>query len=106
MMAEQMWKVEFRQTWDGDQNRNHLALIDVVDGHKVQIKIKRDSYEFQSSAIAQVWSGTQWKTVATTPYPRMVTVAIASHYKDITDKLFEAEINTLMYKVLWILGKR
>lgn len=50
---------------------NLLALGDI----KLRIKIKSDSYKFQSFARIERWDGTQWQEVASLHYGAMKTEA-------------------------------
>lgn len=57
-----------------DQNVNFLHLVK-VDGHKVRLRIRSNSYASQCWAIAEVWSATdmRWNEIATIPHGAMQT---------------------------------
>lgn len=77
-----------------------------VDGYKVQISVKSDTCDFQSSAIAQVWSKSElkWNTVATIPYSLMKTPEKLSYKPDWDNaKHYLADCETLMGNVVKIL---
>lgn len=58
----------------GQQDFVYTGFFRTEDGLKVRIRIKRDSYAFQSYAIAEVWSITdaRWNEVASIHYSKMV----------------------------------
>lgn len=64
--------------YSGRQSREYKFTAKLAKGKesfKIQIHIDRDSYDFQSSAIAYVWKPTElaWSRVASIPYNEMKT---------------------------------
>lgn len=66
---------EFR----GTQSRNLTRVVKTGQGHKLRIRIKRDSYDFQSYARIELWSETEgkWNFVNNIPHPEMACVKSA-----------------------------
>ena len=63
---------EFR----GTQSRNLSRIVKTHQGHKLRIRIKRDSYDFQSYARIELWSEPlgKWNFVHSIPHPEMACV--------------------------------
>ena len=57
----------------GTQSRNLTRIVKTAQGHKLRIRIKRDSYDFQSFARIELWSETEgkWNFVHSIPYVEM-----------------------------------
>ncbi|PQV65276.1 hypothetical protein B1R32_10113 [Abditibacterium utsteinense] len=63
---------EFR----GTQSRNLTRIVKTYQGHKLRIRIKRDSYDFQSFARIELWSETEgkWNFAHSIPHSQMACV--------------------------------
>jgi hypothetical protein len=83
-----------------------LTLTDIVaapNGDRLRIRIKSDSYDFQSYARIDRWDGTQWHNVHSIDYANMSTATKLSYdpRSDVTDfakdrmRLLTAAINIL-----------
>lgn len=59
------------------EGRQSVTSQDIllIDGHKIRLTIKSDSYDFQSSAVAEVWNGAtlSWNRVHSIHYAQMKT---------------------------------
>lgn len=74
--------------------RQSVELVRVVrvGDVKVKVHIDRDSYDFQSSAVAFAWTTEAgWKPVISVPIER--TRAFAASYVDRNPRRFEADFN-------------
>ena len=67
----------------GDQDVHYL-LIGNMDGNKVRVMIRSNSYDFQSHAKAEVWSKTdmRWNPVTHRPFGAMQTPFKLCYNKD------------------------
>jgi hypothetical protein len=59
-------KVISERTWQGQQSWNR-EVIEQVGERRVRYRVKVDSYDFQSSATAELWVGTEWKNIHRIP---------------------------------------
>ena len=50
------------RTWQGQQSWNR-QIIETIGDRKVRLTVKVDSYDFQSSAKAELWNGEKWHTI-------------------------------------------
>lgn len=86
-------------TWKGQQSVNYRQII-TLENFKVKLEIKRDSYDFQSSAVASVWSteSMEWKNVYSIPGQLMKTSDNMVHgvEKVIPSNIFSMDIQTLL----------
>lgn len=61
------------------EGRQSVTSQDIfaIGAHKIRLTIKSDSYDFQSSAVAEVWNGAtlSWNRVHSIPYKLMKTRA-------------------------------
>ena len=89
---------------EGQQSKGLHALIDVEPGCKVKVEIKRDTYDFQSSAVAYLWTNGSWERLASTHYSQMLTVKREDYYKAVDNGDLMDEMHALMKKVVWTLG--
>jgi len=82
----------------GRQSRN-LTRILKTGGHKLRITIKRDSYDFQSSAKIELWSEAEgkWNFVHSIPYAEMACV------KSTMDGKMEEDARELLRTALLII---
>jgi hypothetical protein len=59
---------------NGTQSVNYTALYKIL-GEKIRIKIKKDSYDFQSHAIAEIFQNStaakKWERLASIPFANM-----------------------------------
>lgn len=58
------------QATKGKQSLDYTALWQ-LGAHKLRVKRRRDSYDFQSWARIERWDGSAWQEVATIPYSSM-----------------------------------
>jgi len=78
--------------------------------HRLRIRIKSDSYAFQSFACIERWDGTQWQPAADIHYGSMDTPT-GLHYtydKADIDQLrpeFKVDRDTLLRDAMWVLDK-
>jgi len=70
----------FQKSWKGQQSLEYDATY-ALRKRKVRVRIKRDAYDFQSYARAEVWypKEMRWNQVAEVPYPMMESLK-ASYY--------------------------
>ena len=87
----------------GRQDVTATALFD-MNGHRLRARIKRDSYDFQSSARMERWNGKEWKFLADIHYSKMTTPE-KLHYKQDWESVshFNADLTTLLEKAALIL---
>lgn len=71
----------------------------------MKVEIERDSYDFQSSARAYVWSevAMKWETAASVPYSQMETLRLSAYADKALACHFEDDVQTLMEEVRWLL---
>jgi hypothetical protein len=97
MEYQRFWKT--RQAWC-------YRFLTKIEGYSVKISIKRDSYDDQSFARADVWSDAElkWNLAATIPYPDMQTLYL-SYTADNGDDYhwWEWDEEALLEEVRWIL---
>lgn len=70
--------------FSGRQSQEYKFIAKITKGevsHKIKIHIDRDTYDFQSSAIAYVWKplALEWSVVASIPYKEMKTGKYAAN---------------------------
>ena len=68
--------IEPAHCFKGDQDWS-LREVYTQGKFKVRIRIRRNAYDFQSYAVAEVWSESElkWNQVHTIPYSQMKTLA-------------------------------
>ena len=78
-----------RDVWKGKQSWS-LKHVLKMDGHKLEVWIKCDSYfTFQSFARVKVFDGKRWNALAQIPYPKMVSVQyLKAHCTEHEAKLY------------------
>lgn len=65
----------------GQHDRNLTAMYRFADGTKMRVRIRRNSYDFQSFAILETLDPTnKWNELVTIPYPEMKAVMHGSIY--------------------------
>ena len=65
-----------------------------LDDHKLRIKIRNDSYAFQSYAKVELWNGTKWNTVHSIMGQEMKSNA--AYNQKATIKCFDQDRNELI----------
>lgn len=56
----------------GKQSVEYYEIL-IIESYKLRIKIKSDSYDFQSYAFIELWNGQEWKEVHKIHYASMKT---------------------------------
>jgi hypothetical protein len=79
-----------------------------VAGKRVRVRIRRDSYDFQSHAIAEVWSKAldTWQNAASIHYSKMASL-VDSYYDRNNDGRLQhhwKDVDTLLERVRVTLG--
>lgn len=46
--------------------------ISILGSKKYRIRIRRNAYDFQSYAVAELWNGQEWKEVISRPIEKML----------------------------------
>lgn len=68
------------RTWLGRQSMDYVATW-AMHGEAVRIRIRRDFYDFQSFAVAELFDpeGRKWNRVASLPFSQMASLALRSN---------------------------
>ena len=51
------------RVWNSDHSWHYERVFDLADGQRLRSKIRRNSYDFQSSACVDRWTGEKWENV-------------------------------------------
>ncbi len=87
----------------GTQSLEYTELVE-LRANTLQIKIKSDSYDFQSYAIIDRWDGRQWQRVASIGYGSMATKSGLHYVPNPHNGMFEEDRDRLVEKARMILG--
>ena len=63
---------------------------------KIRIRIRRDSYTFQSHAVAELWDGKKWHQVHSIHYANMKTATGLEFKKNLAASDFAADRKELL----------
>jgi hypothetical protein len=82
--------------YTGQQSRNYRKLYS-FRGRKFKIAIKRDSYDFQCSAVGYLWKGEEWVNVYSIFYKNMASLKTVEVYSQTvtTVEHFRADVKTI-----------
>lgn len=103
---EEAEKVLNQRFWRGSQGWNYQFLTE-IEGHRVRVRIYRDSYDDQSYARAYVWSDAElkWNLAASIPYPDMETLLMDAYVANGDDwRWYEQDEAALLEEVRWLLS--
>lgn len=107
MIGEATFSEESRRVWSGQQDRNIEVTGDVC-GYPVRLRIRVDSYDFQSYGRAEVFSpsGVCWNEVSSIPGQMLGCLKTAGPYKrDFSERAFDGDLKTLEDEVAAVLAK-
>lgn len=85
---------------NGSQSLNYKAVLN-LNGKKVQVLIKRDSYDRQSYAKIELFDGTQWNYLASLAWDETSTQEI--FYQTKADELRSEETEMIAEDVVALL---
>ncbi len=96
------------------QSNEYHEIIEMQDNefwpyerHRLQVRIDRDSYDFQSSAVIEKWDGSGWRNVASIPYSLMKTPDYTTLLKEVGNARFQEDRNELVnLACLTLYGRR
>lgn len=81
--------------WNAHQSWCYEAITD-HGGERLRVKIRRNAYDDQSSAICERWTGDEWKQVVSRPIEHMACTAVSYTDKPVnhgtTSRTVEAEL--------------
>lgn len=66
--------LDYKEVLSFKRTRNKIA-----QEHRLQVRIKSDSYDFQSHAVIERWNGDEWKQVHSIHYAQMQTIPKLIH---------------------------
>jgi hypothetical protein len=57
------------------KKRSDVTFTEILKykSHKLRVRIRSNSYDFQNSAVIDRWDGAKWNVVYTIPYTAMTT---------------------------------
>lgn len=88
-------RVISERVWYGRQSVN-LERIVAIGDKRIRYRIEVDSYDFQSSAKAELWNGEKWHRVHFIPGPELATRKNVSYVtKGVTAKAFAGDLAEL-----------
>jgi hypothetical protein len=84
------------RTWKTRQAA-HYEQIAALGKFKIKLEIKRDSYDFQSYAVASVFAADKlaWNVVYTIPYPNMASLSTVNAYAEFNSGHFVTDVRKL-----------
>jgi len=81
----------------GSQDVLFTRVVRLTDGTKLRVKIRSDSYDFQSYARVHRWDGTEWKLVHSVHYSKMATPAgLYVRFNRVADSTFKKDLDELL----------
>ena len=94
-MAKSKDTVISERVWNGSQSVNFERLVAIGD-KRVRYRIKVDAYDFQSSAIAEIWNGERWNRIHVIPGEEVLTRKMVSYVtKGVTARAFAGDLAEL-----------
>ena len=98
-------KVISERVWHGRQSVECERIVS-VHGKRVRYLIGVDSYDFQSSATAELWNGEKWHKVHSIPGQAMASCKTISYVeKGVTIARFAVDLAELERVTLAIIGE-
>lgn len=61
-----------------------FTQIAIIGKNKFRIRIRRDAYDFQSYALAELWNGQEWKQVISRPIEKMLCHSVSYVFENLT----------------------
>lgn len=85
------------RTWKTRQSAHYEQLAN-LGKFKIRISITRDSYDFQSHAVASVFDPVKlsWNTVYTIPHPKMATLKAIPYWDSMSEAGFQVDVRNLL----------
>lgn len=100
-----------QKAWHAEQSWYYEALWE-ASGEKLRLRIRRNTYDFQSYAIIEIYDPAQrkWNDLAAIPFANMASMAINAYTRpedferNHLIRNFEADENTLLNEARMVLG--
>jgi len=104
-MATRELKRLRQRVWEGEQSWHYEALWQLTNGDRVLVNIKRNAYDSQSHAHAQLFSPTarRWNTVVSLPITLLHCRELNYVTKNVRPSVFERDEKTLLDEVMVVL---
>ena len=90
---------------DNGQSARLELLAETQTGRRVRVAVRRNAYDFQSSAEATVWTGNAWQFVASIPYTEMAAVKYNKYWVRCIATDLQPDASRVLAKALWVLGE-